>query len=292
MTQASLRSAKLRGILLLVASVSCFGVVDGISKMLVVSQSFGQIVLARYIFALLLLLAAVTPSRWRSLYRTRLPGLQIARGITPVIVGGAMVFAVKYLPLAEATAVLFAGPFFVVALSGWLLGERVGLSSWIGVAVGFLAVLVVARPGFAELSRYTIYPAIAALFYAALQLLSRRLGQAGEDPGTTLAWTLTVGTVIAIPLAIAGWMPLSGEAWLLSLALGATFGAGQYFMAKAFALAPANVLTPFTYFQILSAVIFGIVVFHDIPDTWTITGIILIIAAGAYVFSRNREGET
>ncbi len=278
----------MRGILYLIASVTCFGAVDGLSKMLVTTQSFGQIVLARYIFALLILIAVTAPRRWQTLFQTKMIGLQIIRGLTPVIVGGSMVFAVKYLPLAEATAILFAGPFFVVALSGWLLGERVSASSWIGVAAGFLAVIVVARPGFAALSAYTIFPAIAALFYALLQLLSRRLGAAGEDPTTTLAWTLAVGTLVGLPLSIAEWLPLSPEAWLLSFGLGAMFGAGQYFMAKAFSLAPANVLTPFTYFQILSAALFGLIVFGDIPDQWTMIGIVLIAGAGMYVFGRNR----
>ena len=283
---------KLRGIAFLIIAVACFGAVDGLSKMLIDTQSFGQIMLARYALALPLLLAITSPAKWPDLFRTQSVMWQVIRGLLPVIIGGLMVFAVKYLPLAEATVILFAGPFFVVALSGWLLGEKVSLSSWIGVAVGFLAVLIVARPGFDELSHYAIYPAIAALFYALFQLLTRRLGTSGEPPVTTLAWTLVVGNVIALPFALADWQPASAETWALLLGVGVTFGAAQYFMAKAFALAPANVLTPFTYFQILSAVIFGIAVFGDIPDEWTFVGIGLILAAGLYVFGRNRGKQT
>ena len=282
---------KLRGILFLIIAVGCFGAVDGLSKMLIDTQSFGQIMLARYALALPLLLAITSPAKWPELFRTQSAMWQIIRGLLPVIIGGLMVFAVTFLPLAEATVILFAGPFFVVALSGWLLGEKVSLSSWIGVAVGFLAVLIVARPGFDELSHYALFPAVAAVFYALFQLLTRRLGTSGEAPVTTLAWTLVVGNAVAIPLAIADWQPPSANGWMLILGLGITFGAGQYFLAKAFALAPANVLTPFTYFQILSAVIFGVVVFGDIPDAWTFLGIAMILAAGLYVFGRNRGKE-
>ncbi len=288
MNKPTILTDKLRGILLLIGAVACFGVVDGLSKILIETQSFGQVVLARYVFALPILLIATTPRKWKSLFQTQLVGLQIVRGLTPVVIGGSMVFAVSYLPLAEATVILFAGPFFVVALSGWLLGERVSSSSWIGVAVGFLAVLVVARPGFSELSKYTIFPAIGAVFYAAFQLLTRRLGAAGEHPTTTLAWTLAIGNLVGIPLAIASWLPQTPESWLLSLCLGVVFGLSQFLLAKAFALAPANVLTPFSYFQILSAVVFGLLVFHDVPDRWTLIGIALIIGAGLYVFGRNR----
>ena len=97
-----------------------------------------------------------------------------------------------------------------------------------------------------------------------------------------------VGTLVALPLSIADWQPLSPAAWILSFSLGVTFGAAQYFLAKAFALVPANVLTPFTYFQILTAVLFGLVVFKDIPDRWTIAGIALILASGVYVFGRSK----
>jgi drug/metabolite transporter (DMT)-like permease len=276
-----------RAILLLLASVGCFGAVDGFSKILIETQSFGQIMLARYAPALVMLLIAAGPGQWRALFATRRPGLQVVRGITPVCVGGLMVFAVRFLPLAEATVILFAGPFLVVAMSGRVLGERVHPASWVGVTLGFLAVLVVARPGLDALSKYTIFPALAAVFYALLQLLSRRLGAAGESPRTTLVWTLLVGTLVSLPLAVWDWRAPSLSSWLVLLCLGASFGWGQHFLARAFSLAPANVLSPFSYFQILSATIFGFIVFHDIPDGWTIAGIGLMLVAGTYVFGRS-----
>jgi drug/metabolite transporter (DMT)-like permease len=280
----------LRGILFLIASVTCFGIVDGLSKMLIETQSFGQVVLARYALALPVLLAATHPGKWKSLFQTQMAGWQIVRGLIPAVIGGSMVLAVKYLPLAEATVILFASPFLVLALSGWLLGEQVSGASWIGVAVDFIAVLIVARPGFSELSQYTIFPVIAAVFYAGFQLLTRWLGTLGEAPTTTLAWTLSVGVVVGLPLAMANWAPQSLETWLLSICLGVVFGFAQLWLAKAFSLAPANLLTPFSYFQILSAVVFGVLVFHDIPDYWTLTGIALIVGAGLYVFGRSAAG--
>ncbi|MGL4441938.1 MAG: DMT family transporter [Bosea sp. (in: a-proteobacteria)] len=283
---------KARGILLLIAAVSCFGAVDGFSKILVDTQSFGQIMLARYAPALAVLLIVTGPQHWRGLFATRRIGLQIFRGLTPVCVGGLMVFAVRHLPLAEATVILFAGPFLVVAMSGWVLGERVNGSSWIGVAIGFFAVLLVARPGMDALSKYTILPALAAVFYALLQLLSRRLGAAGERPGTTLAWTLLAGSVVSLPVALMDWRTPSLSEWFVFLCLGASFGWGQHFLARAFSLAPANVLTPFSYFQILSAAIFGVLVFQDIPDGWTLSGIALILVAGAYVFGHSALAKT
>ena len=139
---------------------------------------------------------------------------------------------------------------------------------------------------------YTLFPALAAVFYALLQIFSRKLGAAGEKAGTTLAWTLLAGSIVSLIPAAMDWRTPSAFDWIMLLCLGATFGLGQYCLAKAFALAPANVLTPFTYFQILSAAAFGVVVFHDIPDLWTMAGIALILGAGAYVFGRSAVGKT
>jgi drug/metabolite transporter (DMT)-like permease len=273
----------LKGILLLVASVSLFGLVDGLSKVLVETQSFGQIMLARYGLALPLLYVVAGFPRPAALFRTAKPGTQILRALAPLIVGGAMVFAVRYLPLAEATVILFAGPFIVVALSGPLLGERVGTASWIGVVLGFIAVIMVARPGFSDVSVYAIFPFIAALFYAVFQMLTRHLSAAAERTETTLAWTLAIGLVVSLPLAIIDWVPVSATAWALSIALSFIFAAAQLLLVRAYDYASANVLAPFSYVQIIAATIFGLVAFGDIPDIWTLIGIALIIAAGIYV---------
>lgn len=277
------RGETLKGILLLVASVSLFGLVDGLSKVLVETQSFGQIMLARYGLALPLLWIVSGFPRPAVLFRTAKPGTQLVRGIAPLIIGGAMVFAVRYLPLAEATVILFAGPFLVVALSGPLLGERVGMASWIGVVLGFIAVFMVARPGFSDLSVYAIFPFVAALFYAVFQMLTRHLSAASEKTETTLAWTLAIGLAVSAPLAVVEWVSVSVTAWILAIVLSFVFAAAQLLLVRAYNHATANVLAPFSYVQIIAATIFGLLAFGDVPDLWTLAGIILIILAGVYV---------
>ncbi|MBL8895596.1 MAG: DMT family transporter, partial [Rhizobiales bacterium] len=274
MMQPHSRRETLKGILLLVASVSLFGAVDGLSKVLVETQSFGQIMLARYGLALPLLYVVSGFPRPAALFRTARPGTQIMRGLAPLIIGGSMVFAVRYLPLAEATVILFAGPFIVVALSGPLLGERVGAASWIGVVLGFIAVIMVARPGFSDVSVYAAFPFVAALFYAVFQLLTRHLSAAAEKTETTLAWTLAIGLAVSLPLAVIEWVPVSATAWALGLLLALVFAVGQLCLVRAYNHATANVLAPFSYVQIVSATLFGLVAFGDIPDLWTVAGIV------------------
>jgi drug/metabolite transporter (DMT)-like permease len=279
------RRQLLRGIILIVAASAVFAAVDGLSKILAEAQSVGQIVWARYALALPVLFAATPPSEWASLFRTRRPLMQVVRGLTPLTISVGMVLGVRYLPLADATVMLFAGPFILVALVP-LLGERVHPSSWIGVGVGFLAVLIVARPGFSAFSHYAVFPLASAIFYAILQLITRSLGAAGEKPTTTLAWTLAVGCIASTPMAAVSWAPLTFNGWLLMIGLGFVFGISQLLMIRAFTYAPAGVLAPFNYVQVVAAVLFGVVVFGDVPDRWTLLGIAMIIGAGIYVVRR------
>jgi drug/metabolite transporter (DMT)-like permease len=277
------RAERLRGIALMILGASMFAGVDGVSKLLAETQSVGQIVWARYVLALPVLILTTPPAHLRTLFRTARPGWQMLRGVTPLGISGTMVMAVHYLPLAEATVILFAGPFLIVALSGPFLGEPVRPASWIGVALGFIAVLIVARPGFGSLSQYTIFPLIAAIVFALYQLITRRLGAVGERPNTTLAWTLGMGGLVATPIAAFTWNPVTARSWLLMVTLGTVFGLGQSLIIRAFAHAPAGLLAPFGYAQIVAAIVVSVIVFDAVPDAWTFAGVALIIVAGVYV---------
>jgi drug/metabolite transporter (DMT)-like permease len=280
---------RLIGIILVILSATIFACVDGFSKMLAETNGVAQIVWARYALALPILLATTPPTQLPVLFRTRRPGLQVLRGLAPIFVSVGMVLGVRYLPLAEATVILFAAPFLVAALSVPLLGERVHTSSWIAVAVGFTAVLIVARPGFSALSVYALFPLLGAVFYAALQLITRQVAAAGERAETTLAWTLLTGIVVSSPFAIYFWVPLDISGWILMFAVGFAFGVAQLTMIRGFAHAPAALLAPLSYVQIVSATIFSVVVFHDVPDAWTLLGIVMIIGSGIYVVRRRTE---
>lgn len=273
----------LRGIVLIVLSASVFAVVDGLSKVLAETQPVWQIVWARYAIALPVLVLLTPRAEWRGLLRTAHPLRQIGRGLAPIGVSACMVLAVRYLPLAEATVILFASPFAIVALAGPMLGERVRPASWAGVVVGFAAVVIVARPGFGERSYYVLFPLAAAAFYTLYQLMTRGLTVKGERPRTTLVWTLAAGTGVATPLAILTWEPVSAVAWMLMLSLGLVFALAQFLMIQAFVHAPAGVLAPFAYAQIVAATVVGIVFFGAVPDFWTFLGVAMIVGAGVFL---------
>lgn len=280
----------LRGIVLVILSASVFAGVDGISKVLAETQSVGQIVWARYAIALPTILLLTPRAEWREIFHTAHPRHQILRGIAPMGVSITMVLAVRYLPLAEATVILFAAPFLVVALAGPLLGERVHPASWVGVVIGFASLALVVRPGFGEVSYHVLFPLAAAVFYALYQIVTRGLATKGEPPRAMLAWTLATGTVVATPLALLSWEPVSSTAWIAMISLGLVFGLAQFLMIQAYVHAPAGVLAPFAYAQIIAATLIGIVFFGAVPDIWTLLGVLMMIGAGIWLTRSQRAG--
>jgi drug/metabolite transporter (DMT)-like permease len=187
--------------------------------------------------------------------------------------------------LADATAISFAAPLFVVILSVPLLRERVGAAAWVGVGVGFLGVLIVARPGAGSIAWAALLPLATAFLFGLYQVLTR-LASRGDPAATTLAWTILTGFLLTTPLLPLGWANGSLAGWLLLILSGLLFGTGQLLLIRAFVAAPAAILTPFSYTQIVAAVLFGMLVLGELPDPGTLAGIALIVLAGLYVLRR------
>jgi drug/metabolite transporter (DMT)-like permease len=280
------RRAIIRAVGLVVAGVTLFAVIDALGKLLSERQSVVQIVWARYAFALPVILAAVPYRSWSSLARVGRPGLQIARAMMPVLASFSVVVGLGLLPLAEVTALTFASPLVVVALSAPLLGERATIHDWIGVALGFLGILVIVRPGASAMAWAAIFPLGCAFFFALFQLTTRLVGRS-DAPGATLAWSLVAGTLATTPFLLLDWRPVDATGWALMALSGLCFGGTQYLLIQAFRLAPAAILTPFTYAQIIPAVAFGYLLFGTVPDAWAAFGTVIIIAAGLYVLRRH-----
>jgi drug/metabolite transporter (DMT)-like permease len=269
-------------IVLFISGVSCFGVMDGLGKVLAADLPVLQIVWARYAFAVPVILAATSPARWLSLLRCERPLLQAVRGLLPLLAGVSILLGLRLMSLADATVITFAAPLFVVILSAPILREQVGLATWAGVGLGFLGVLIVVRPGAGSIAWAALLPLATAFLFALYQVLTR-LASRGDPPATTLAWTILIGILLTTPLLPLGWVSGDPAAWLLLILSGLLYGTGQLFLIRALAAAPANILTPFTYTQIVAAVLFGILILGELPDLWTFVGTALIVLAGLYV---------
>lgn len=284
--QSDNRARTVRAILLLISGVVLFAVMDGLSKLLTGVYPVVQLVWARYAFAVPVVLAASgPPAAWPGLLRCERPALQAGRGLLPVLANTTAVLALGLMPLADATAISFVSPLLVVALSAPLLGERVSIQGWIGVACGFVGTLVVIRPGAGTIAWAALLPLATAFLFALYQVLTRLVSR-DDSPVVTLAWTVAVGLAVTTPLLPPYWHPVGGADWPLLGLSGVLFGAGQFLLIRAFATAPAPLLAPFTYVQIVAAVVFGVAVFGEVPDLWTVVGTVLVILAGVYVLRR------
>ena len=214
--------------------------------------------------------------------RCERPLLQAGRALLPLLASAAVLLGLRFMSLADATAISFASPLFVVALSAPILRERVGTAAWVGVGLGFLGVLIVVRPGIGSIAWAALLPLANALLFALYQVLTR-LASRADPPATTLAWTILTGFLLTTPLLPLGWSNGTLAGWFLLILSGLLFGAGNLLLIRAFAAAPASILTPFTYTQMLAAVLFSMVVLGDLPDPWTLAGTALIVLAGLYV---------
>lgn len=280
--------AELRGILVTLGAMFLFGLMDAASKYLSARYPAAQIIWLRYLFTIPLFLIVLAPQGLGRFLRSRRPGLQVARSLLLVIEIGLVVWAFGRLPLADVHAVLALTPLAVAALSVPLLGERVGPRRWAAVAVGFLGALIVLRPGFGVLEPAALAALLSTLLYALYQVLTRMVGRV-DAAETSLLWQLVIGTVAASFVVPFVWEPPEPAHWPLFLLAAFLGGLGHYALIRAFQLAPAVVLQPFSYTLLLFAVVIGYLVFGDIPDAWTLLGGAVIVAAGVYTALRERR---
>lgn len=280
------RQHRLRGIALLVAAVSTFSVMDTTAKWLSQTYPVPAIVWARYAAQVLVMVVVLGPRHGLALLATRRPRLQLLRGF--VLVASTMLFfsAISLMPIAEASAITFVSPLILVALSVLVLKEHVRASTWVAVVISFAGVLFIVRPGTHVFSLAALLPLLTAFFFATYQLLTRKL--AGLDSTlATLFISALVGAAVMTLVVPFFWTRLVAP-WhaLLFLGMGALATAGHFMLIRAFELAAASTLAPFVYAQLVAVLILGYFVFGNFPDRWSLVGMAIIVAAGAFVATR------
>ncbi|WP_270939255.1 DMT family transporter [Falsiroseomonas oryzae] len=281
------RDEPMRGIPLLLVSITLFSISDALAKKLGETLPPVEIAWLRYLAFLALTLLPMMRRGGLAVARTRAPGLQVLRALG--VVGSAVLFitALRHMPLAEATAVNFVAPAFVTALSVVFLGERVGWRRWTAIAVGLLGMLIILRPGSEVFTPAALLPVLSSAAWAAAVIATRRM-PAGESPATTLFWTAAVGfVVLTLLLPFGARVPTATELGL-GLLIGLVSSVAQWLVVLAYRAAPASVLAPFSYTQLLTSGLLGAIVFGALPDGWTLLGAAVIAASGLYTAHRER----
>jgi len=222
--------------------------------------------------------------------RTSSPGLQILRGLMLVLSSVVFVLALRHMPIAAVSSIVFLAPVIVAVAGGPLLGERVGARTWFALAGGFTGVLLIIRPGGDAFTWWAFLPLGCAFMFAGYQVLTRKLA-GHDDPITTLFYPGLIA-VLAVPPVFPGSVTGLPEVPLhltMLIAIGVLGAVGHFLLIRAHHDAPATLLAPFGYTQLLVILILGAVVFGEIPDGLALTGIVLIAGAGlALVLSGRR----
>ena len=275
-------------IALLLMAMAAFVTMDGLAKSLV-GQGLAPelIVLWRYALVTAVLLPFVLRLRGRRPFRTGRPGLHILRGVLLLASAVLFIYAIRVLPLETSTAISFMSPLYVTALSIPFLGEKVGLRRWMAVLVGFAGVLTIIRPWADSFHPAMLLPVLSSFCWACGLIITRAM-RGAEPPFTILLWSTLSGLVVIIPLGLVDWQMPVGLQLVKLLAIAGCHIAGQYLTIRAFMLASASILAPFSYSTIIWATLIGAVFFHSLPDLPTVAGTAILFAAGLYVWHRER----
>jgi drug/metabolite transporter (DMT)-like permease len=280
------RRQRLTGIALMCGAVATFSCLDTTGKYLNYHMFTLQVVWARYFFAFVLALFISNPFRQPELMRTKRPFFQVGRSALLLLSTLVNLFALRWLQLDEALAILFSTPFMVALLSVVLLHEKVGWRRWAAISVGFSGVLVVTRPGFGGMHPAALLSFAGAICYAFYVIATRVLSRT-DSSETTQFYTNVVGAVIMSAIVPFVWTrPDSTLTAGLMLLIGLLGGAGHYLLILAHRLAPASTLAPFIYTQMVWTTALGFAVFGDVPHRWTIVGGSIVVASGLYLLHR------
>lgn len=282
-------STTTRAILLMITAIFFFSTMDMLAKLLALRVGTMTTLWVRYLGQALFVTALVAP-RLKRIVRTQYPKLQLARSVFLLGATCFFFFGISNIGLAQAASVMSTNPIFITLGAALFLGERFGWRRAAAIACAMIGALLVIRPGSEIFSPYALLPLGAAVCYSAYALCTRFVG-AGEDAWTSLFYTALFGGVVltlALPLF---WQPIALAD--LPLVIGITLCAtlGQLALIRALMAGEAAMLAPFSYTGILFAICYGLFVFGDAPDLFTVLGALVIAAAGIYVWHRETFGK-
>lgn len=275
-------------ILTICAGVALLVINDAIAKLLTDRYTPIQIVFLRNLIAVPIIGTVILTAFGAASLRTKHLRLHALRG--GLMVAGASLYftALIYMPLAEATALVFSAPIFITALSVPLLGEHVGWRRWGAVLLGFVGVLVIVRPGSAAFQLSAILPVGTALCYAIFMISARWIDRA-EGLWTMMLFAMLFPMIYAAPFAVMNWTPVLQGDLVLFVAIAVSGSLGLALIGQAFRMAPAAIVAPFDYTALIWATGLGWLIWGDVPMAWTILGAAIIAASGIIIIRREAK---
>ncbi|GGE22914.1 hypothetical protein GCM10011360_09250 [Primorskyibacter flagellatus] len=277
-------SPKNRAILLMVGAIFCFSSMDALAKAVGLRSSPVMALWARYIGQMVLVLILVAP-RLKKVSRTHYPKLQLLRSVFLLCATTSFFFGLSHMGLAEMTAIMDINPVLITLGAALFLGESLGPRRIIAIGIALIGAMIIIRPGMGVFSWAAIFPLGAAIFYTSYSLATRFVGHR-EDPWTSLLYAAMFGSLVMTGVAAFHWQTPDPVTALLMIVLACVGTTGQLLFIRAFAAGEAAMLAPFGYVGLIFAVLWGAVIFGEFPDIWTVTGAVVVVGAGLYVWHR------
>jgi len=287
--QASQRRQRLIGIALMCCAVALFACLDTTAKYLSTGMATLEIVWARYTSAFLLTFIVSNPVTKPDLLRVGSLRLQITRSVLLVSSTSLNFMALRYMQLADVLSIIFTFPFIVAIISGPMLGEWIGWRRWCAIMFGFGGVLLITRPGSGSMQPAALFSLAATTCYGFYAVITRIVSRTDSNQ-TSLFYGNLVGALVMLPVLPFVWQAPSnwGVAGLM-LATGVFGSLGHFCLISGHRLAPASVLSPFVYTQLLWVTILGYLVFGALPTAWTLGGASMVVSSGLYLLYRERK---
>ncbi len=278
------------GILLMVATVACYTVQDGLTRHLAGEYNVLMVVMIRYWFfaAFVVMLAARRPGGLGAALRTVQPWVHVLRSLCHTSEICLIVAAFVLIGLINTHAVFAVCPLIVAALSGPMLGERVGWRRWTAIGVGFAGILVILRPGTDLFTPLALLPLAAATLFALYSLLTRRATQV-ESAFTAFVWSGLLGAGMMTLAGAWFWQPMTAADWGLTLANGAVAILSNWLLIRCYEVAEASAVQPFAYLQLVFVSIMGVAVFSETLSANTVVGAAIVTGAGVFTLIRSRR---
>lgn len=286
-----LRQNAFKGFLLVAAGLFLFACMDSTTKYLAAHYNVPFVVAMRYITQCVLMLLVLAPRHSGHLIKTQRTGLVVVRALSLSVASLFVGLALQRMPLAETTAINFLAPILVVLLSP-LLGERINVTGWIAAVMGFAGVLLIVRPGSGLDISGVIFCVVGVFANTTYQLMSRLLAST-EKAITLLFYTALVGSIcfgLSMPWFWEHKLPSTLEV-ILFLGMGLFGGLGHYLFTMAYSHAPASLLAPVLYLQLLWAALLGWLIFDTIPDTLSVLGMAIVAASGLLIAFKSRQAK-
>jgi drug/metabolite transporter (DMT)-like permease len=283
------RRQRLIGIALMCCAVALFACLDTTAKYLNTQMDSLQIAWARYTSAFLLTFIVSNPLTQPGLLRTGHLKLQITRSLLLVAATVGNFLALRWMQLDEVLSIIFTFPFVVAIVSGPMLGEWIGWRRWSAVGFGFAGVLLIVRPGFGTMHPAALFSLAATISYGFYAVITRIVARTDSNQ-TSLLYGNMIGALVMLPVLPFVWSAPSD--WVIAammLATGALGSLGHFCLISGHKLAPASVLSPFVYTQLIWVVILGYLVFDHVPTGWTLAGASMVIGSGLYLLYRERK---